>query len=73
MTPRQPFSLLFSSDFESLGFIAGSDESLYAALGSSLAVNEIRESLRSGALAEKEIRSFAEHEIGIIEEESEDS
>lgn len=60
MILRQPFNLLFSSEFDSLGFIAGNDESLFAALNEHPAVNKLREALGSGSVSENEIRQFAE-------------
>lgn len=51
---------LFSSEFQSLALIAGSDQAFYAALLKSPVVNEIREGLFSGQLGEHEIRLFVE-------------
>ena len=60
MILRQPLSLLFSSEFDSLGFIAGNDESLFAALNGSPVVGELRAALGSGSVSENEIRRFTE-------------
>ena len=55
---RPQLNRLLSSELESVEFIAGTDESLFAALAASGPVRELRDALGTGEISEAEIREF---------------